>query len=97
MKVEQVHELLKEIKGAFNRFEINEEMPRVWFKHLKDEKYEKVVSRLNKHIHTSRFEPTISDLLPSKEEREKAAQDHEIALVNWVNEGNDPRDFRPND
>lgn len=97
MSPQETIELLKVIKGAYGKFEIHPQTPEVWHTFLESEKLEEVVKRLQKHTRSSRFEPTISDLLPSKEEKEKIARDREIALNNWVNEGNDPRDYRPND
>lgn len=80
MEAGQVLEVLKTIRGAYNRFEINEEMPRVWHETLKDEPYDLVIKRLKRHIRESKYEPTMSDLLPNKEEREKLYQDHIINL-----------------
>jgi hypothetical protein len=68
--LKQVLEVLKYVKGAYNRFEINEEMPKVYFDFLKGEEFEKVMHRLKEHIKKSKFEPTISDLLPKRKEKE---------------------------
>lgn len=94
MEAKQVLELLKFIKGAYNRFDINEEMPRVWNEFLKEEPFEMAMQRLKRHIKYSKYEPTISDLLPSKDEREKAHFDHIVSLQKQMEERNDsPADF----
>lgn len=70
MDLKQVLEVLKYVKGAYNRFEINEEMPKVYFDFLKDQEFERVMHRLKEHIKKSKFEPTITDLLPPREDKE---------------------------
>jgi len=66
----EVLNVLKYIKGAYNRFEINEETPKVYNDFLKGQEFEKVMHRLKEHIKRSKFEPTITDLLPPREEKE---------------------------
>lgn len=80
MRMDEVIELLKDIKGTWYKFEINERTPKMWFKHLEAETTENVIKRLSKHERESRFEPTVSDLLPNKEERDRLYQDHIINL-----------------
>lgn len=92
MEANQVLDVLKFIKGAYSRFEINEEMPRVWYEFLKDEKYETVIARLKKHISNSKFEPSIHDLV-TQGDPELEYRKREIALNKWIQEGNNPDDF----
>lgn len=80
MRMDEVIEMLKDIKGTYGKFEINERTPARWFNHLEAETTENVLRRLNKHERESKFEPSVSDLLPNKEEREKLYQDHIINL-----------------
>lgn len=89
----EVLEVLKYIKGAYNRFEINEEMPRVYNDFLKDQEFSKVMYRLKIHIRASKFEPTIADLLPSREEIEKESRRIEIARNRWIDKGGNPNEF----
>ena len=92
MNSNQVHEVLKFIRGAHHRFEINEEMPRVWFKFLKDESFDTVMNRLERHIKDSKFEPTIHDLI-TRTDPELESRRMEIARNRWISEGNDPDAF----
>ncbi|WP_158560294.1 replicative helicase loader/inhibitor [Paenibacillus contaminans] len=74
----QVLDILRFIKGAYHRFEINEDMPRVWMSILQKEDYDVVMQRLERHIRTSRYEPTIHDLIThSGEELERLRQQRE--------------------
>lgn len=96
MEANKALEVLQFIRGAYNRFEINEYMPKVYAEFLKDEPFNKVMERLKRHIKTSKYEPAISDLLASKNELEKDSRDMEIARNKWIQEGNDPNAFRFN-
>ena len=63
-KVEVVT-ILKEIKGAYgNKFEINDHTPYVWHEYLGNHRFADVGKRLNDHISTKRYPPTIGHLLP---------------------------------
>lgn len=98
MELAQVVELLEEIKGAYPKFEIYKTTPRVWQKYLSEHSVESTYWRLERHIKESRFEPTIHDLLPTKEDRRREAEEMEIQLNRWVNAGNEPEQFvfKPN-
>lgn len=92
MKSEQVLEVLKFIRGSYSRFEINEEMPRVWLEFLKDESFDMVMNRIKKHVKSSEFPPTIHNLI-SHVDKDLEARHIEIALNKWIAEGKDPDDF----
>ena len=97
MKHNEIMELLKYIKGAYPRFDITENTIDVWYDFLSDQSLTKVMKRLQRHISESRFEPTISDLLPTRQEKEKESFEMEIARNRWINNGGDPNEFKYDD
>jgi hypothetical protein len=94
MEANKALEVLQYIRGAYNRFEINEYMPKVYAEFLKDEPFDKVMIRLKKHIKTSKYEPTISELLASRDELDKETRTIEIARNKWIDNGGDPSEFK---
>lgn len=64
MNKEEVKELLKYIKGAYPRFEINEMTLTVWAKAFEKQEKEEVYDKFNKHMVISEFAPAISQIMP---------------------------------
>lgn len=69
MKKEEVKELLKTIKGAYPKFEINEKTLDVWSMVLDEQLQETVLENLKSHILKSKFEPSISELVDKNIEK----------------------------
>jgi hypothetical protein len=62
MTKEQVAQLLGEIKGIYgNKFELNENTPVMWFKHMSDVDFEVAFKTIDIYAENERFPPTISD------------------------------------
>jgi hypothetical protein len=78
LKLSEVLELLKTIKLAYFRFEVNEEVARLWYSFLCEESYDDVKARLVKHIRESKFEPTISELLPNYDDDKRKRYNQEV-------------------
>lgn len=63
MNKEEVVDILKFILGAYPKFQINEETPRVWHKMLESVSHETAMKRVITHIKTNTFEPTLHNIL----------------------------------
>jgi len=74
----QVSSFLKQIIGAYTTFEPTPERVEIWQRHLEDIDYDLAVKRLDKHILTSKFPPTVAEIVNPDEaakRRQKADPD----------------------
>lgn len=62
MTEEEANSILKEIIFAYPYFEVTEEKINYWINHLKAMPYKPVLYRLEKHIFTSNYPPSVSQI-----------------------------------
>lgn len=62
MTRDDVKEVFKSIKLVFDNFVISSEKVDFWYELLKDQKTEEVMKRLEYHLQTKSFPPSIADL-----------------------------------
>jgi len=63
MNSKQVVELIEQIDAAYpNKLKKSADTLKVWHRHMKNQDYERVFWRLDKHISRSAFPPSIHDL-----------------------------------
>lgn len=74
MTREEVIQLFKYIKMSYENFEVNSEKIDYWFNLFKTQDYQSVLKRLKKHVVTSKYPPTISELY---EEPSESLVNHE--------------------
>lgn len=63
MTKQEVFELLKTINVYYERFEVNQIKIDAWYDAMKEYKFDHSLRNLNKYIKTSKFAPTIADLV----------------------------------
>jgi len=59
----QAAEFIKKISGAYPNLEFNENRIKIWVEMMADIDYSLAVTRLKKHITTSKFPPSIAEIL----------------------------------
>ena len=63
MDKKQVSSFLKQIIGAYPTFEPTPERVEIWSRHMEDIDYDLAVKRLDKHVASSKFPPTIAEIV----------------------------------
>lgn len=58
----QVISILRKIRTAYSKFEINEEVIQLWIELLVNMPYEKVLDNLNNHIKTNPYAPNVAQI-----------------------------------
>jgi len=76
MQKQQVNEIMLLITGAYQNFEPTKERVKTWRMMLEDMEYELAVKRIKQHILTSKFPPTIAEIInPDEAAKRKQKND----------------------
>lgn len=67
MEKKETAKLLAVIKTAFPNFEITEPVARLWVEFMEGVPFERAQKNLKTHINTSKFPPTIADIVRVEE------------------------------
>ncbi|THF83716.1 replicative helicase loader/inhibitor [Cohnella fermenti] len=98
MNKQETAKLLSVIKIAYPSFEITQPLASLWLEFLKQVPFDRAQVHLNEHIASSRFPPTIADIVrydPKAEEKRRKELEWERhdAVIKWIDSGGDPNQF----
>lgn len=71
MNDNQKSKFIKQIIGAYPTFEPTPERLEIWSRHMSEMDYELAIKRLDKHVKTSKFPPTIAEILNPEQPKKK--------------------------
>ena len=74
MTREQVVQLFKYIKMAYENFDVSSDKVDFWHESLKNQSFQNVLNKFKKHVKTNKYPPSISDLY---EEPSESKMNHE--------------------
>ncbi|MGD6872991.1 replicative helicase loader/inhibitor [Sutcliffiella horikoshii] len=74
MTREQVVQLFKYIKMAYENFDVSSDKVDFWHESIKNQSLQNVLNRFKKHVKTNKYPPTISDIY---EEPSESKVNHE--------------------
>lgn len=77
MEKQQISKFLKQIYGIYPSFDLYPERIQMWSKFLADMDYDLAIKRLEKHASTSKFAPSIAEILNPEEAKRKKWDDQD--------------------
>ncbi len=79
MDKNQIKHFLKQLLGAYPSFNPTDEALEVWGRHMATMDYNLAIKRLDKHITTSKFPPSIAEILnPEEVLKKRRPQEDEV-------------------
>lgn len=81
MTREEVIQVFKVIAYAYSQFEVSSEKVDVWHKFLKDQNPATVMMKVERHIATEKFPPTIAEITEIKPKKSITQIQHEKMLA----------------
>lgn len=80
MDKKQTANFIKQVMGAYPSFEPTPERLEVWQRNLSEMDYDLAIKRLDKHVMTQKFPPSIAEILNPDEHLKRKAKPYDDTL-----------------